>query len=1084
MPRYSFQREDGTWAVAEGESRSEALANARRAELNIQRNADSDVAGDIGDQLSSGATGGIGGLLRILPSLPRMMASGATPSAIADNIRSAIPSGWLGSMNEQERALYDLRQEAARQGSSWFEDPLNNLLDPLASAAERQTQRERLSLSEESERRAQGASEYSDRLFAGDFRAPSGGEALGLAEQGIASLPGMAAGVGASLLTRSPIAGAAVEGAISAGQSTEGINEAVAEIAYSTPEVFRNSDIGRRAIAQAGGDYDRAVEIATREVQEIAPTIGLSTAALSAVGGSWVDRLGLVKRSVLGAFLREGSEEALQSGAEVALQNRAMQGVDPSIQVTDGVRAAMTQGAILGGTMGGIGGGISNILGHDPGAATATPPPAPPVPPPAPPPVPPTPSMTPAAIAAATALPTPGAPPAPPTPPPAPAPAPTPTDVGPAFEPPPGPPPRSLGELLAEVGEPEEFDTDPIARAAARGPIEASAASLADTSGPLFPLGIVNPNGVPNDPAAGVARDEVVVPLYRPPADYNPLAAGDGETIASTLLGLQGLGVDPETTPLGATIAAANGLYYFEPEDVPPGSTVAGSARLLLDEDQNGEVSAHLVPMDWQSQIPINNTSTDPRLTGAAPVQGQAPAPVAQQATPAEPVQEPAAPVQEQEQARTTPAPEPATRGPRVKPKRVRNAVDKVDDSSPSARAYVEEVRQEVIARRDRGEALTGQEEKLLALTEPTDEIPEFTPPASANLGTAKTKPSQLELNAKVADKTQIVDTGYAKLKARKGKDRILTNDDGSAHSVVTPEVFDLTYETLPSGKVRARAGREVPYFIAPEDMTIPSKEGPVKVKAGDPVIQGPAGEWYPPGGMAKFLGKYEIQEETKAEPEKPAEPKATPKTESLAEKRKAQLDKSPEAEARRAAAAKSLQDSAKARAETNKAREAELSAAIKLARGREDVSRQNELETELEAVRQEQAAQEENSNVVERLADAGVAEEDLAFIQEQLEQSAKLRAEAEAEEARRRKMTREQLGDEAKKKVEGWKAKRAEIRANREALADEALEEDSRRAAEFDEENAAFEEEQAANAAKKLEQEQKVAAAEWDAEL
>jgi len=128
-------------------------------------------------------------------------------------------------------------------------------------------------------------------------------------------------------------------------------------------------------------------------------------------------------------------------------------------------------------------------------------------------------------------------------------------------------------------------------------------------------------------------------------------------------------------------------------------------------------------------------------------------------------------------------------------------------------------------------------------------------PPHSVEWRRIRARPSP-PVRARRAEADCVVETGQGGLKARGGKDYIVTHADG-ARAVVRGDIFDRTYASSDDGSYVKRTDIVLRCFTLDRPAMIETLEGLQRAEAGDWVVQGVAGELWPVP-RSKALSKYE----------------------------------------------------------------------------------------------------------------------------------------------------------------------------------------------------------------------------------
>lgn len=129
-------------------------------------------------------------------------------------------------------------------------------------------------------------------------------------------------------------------------------------------------------------------------------------------------------------------------------------------------------------------------------------------------------------------------------------------------------------------------------------------------------------------------------------------------------------------------------------------------------------------------------------------------------------------------------------------------------------------------------------------------------PPDDVEWRLARPKPNQRAVRARRAEADCTVSTAQGQLKARGGKDYIVTYDLDD-HAVIDAGIFEQTYTSLGSGLFRKRADIVLRYFTLDYPATVETKEGAQRAAPGDWIMQGVAGELWPVP-QDKALTKYD----------------------------------------------------------------------------------------------------------------------------------------------------------------------------------------------------------------------------------
>jgi hypothetical protein len=184
----------------------------------------------------------------------------------------------------------------------------------------------------------------------------SGGDAAAIGLTGKAAASHVAAGA-----AKAAMASEAMQSASQTGQQTDmGVRQWIEQ----NPQAFLNSPTGKKAMKEAGGDFDKAVNsVAGRAGLTGAGLAGVITPLASAVTGDFTGKVlsnrlthGIVGSAAEG-FAKEGVEEALQSGGEQFAQNVGLNVGGLDTPLTQGVGTAAIQGGLTGAATGGALGG-------------------------------------------------------------------------------------------------------------------------------------------------------------------------------------------------------------------------------------------------------------------------------------------------------------------------------------------------------------------------------------------------------------------------------------------------------------------------------------------------------------------------------------------------------------------------------------------------------------------------------------------------------------------------------------------------------------------------------------------------------
>jgi hypothetical protein len=103
----------------------------------------------------------------------------------------------------------------------------------------------------------------------------------------------------------------------------------------------------------------------------------------------------------------------------------------------------------------------------------------------------------------------------------------------------------------------------------------------------------------------------------------------------------------------------------------------------------------------------------------------------------------------------------------------------------------------------------------------------------------------QLPVRAERPETDRALQTSHGTLHARGGEDFIVDHGDGN-YAVVSPDIFERTYEPLGGGLYRKRTDVTLRYFTLDHPATIQTLEGEQHAKPGDWIVQGVNGELWP----------------------------------------------------------------------------------------------------------------------------------------------------------------------------------------------------------------------------------------------
>ena len=130
------------------------------------------------------------------------------------------------------------------------------------------------------------------------------------------------------------------------------------------------------------------------------------------------------------------------------------------------------------------------------------------------------------------------------------------------------------------------------------------------------------------------------------------------------------------------------------------------------------------------------------------------------------------------------------------------------------------------------------------------------TGPRHARWRKVRAKSDGQRVRARRAEADHDVTTRRGKLRARGGKDFIVTYDDGG-QAVIGGDIFEKTYEPDGIGVYKKRADVVLRYFTLERPALIHTLEGVQRAEPGDWIMQGVAGELWPVA-QEQALQKYD----------------------------------------------------------------------------------------------------------------------------------------------------------------------------------------------------------------------------------
>jgi hypothetical protein len=193
-------------------------------------------------------------------------------------------------------------------------------------------------------------------------------------EKGIAATPELLGKTLHETVGRSLIGmlnGAVGEGLVAAGMDGKQASDWVTQYAKDQPEAFASTEYGKAALAESGGNMDRAIDIAKRKVANaVALKTGVLTGLLALPGAAWEASLavgglhrGLAREALQGLGV-EAAQEVPQSGAEQYAINAEEANIDPTISPWQGVLRSAVEGGLVGGAFGASLGAAGSQVGH------------------------------------------------------------------------------------------------------------------------------------------------------------------------------------------------------------------------------------------------------------------------------------------------------------------------------------------------------------------------------------------------------------------------------------------------------------------------------------------------------------------------------------------------------------------------------------------------------------------------------------------------------------------------------------------------------------------------------------------------
>ncbi|HRP11124.1 MAG TPA: hypothetical protein PLK37_08830 [Terricaulis sp.] len=129
-------------------------------------------------------------------------------------------------------------------------------------------------------------------------------------------------------------------------------------------------------------------------------------------------------------------------------------------------------------------------------------------------------------------------------------------------------------------------------------------------------------------------------------------------------------------------------------------------------------------------------------------------------------------------------------------------------------------------------------------------------PPENVDWRPVRPRANQTPVRARRAEADCIVETRGGQLRARGGRDFIVTYDHGG-QAVVRGDIFERSYEPLGDGRFRKRTDVIFHAFELDRPAIVHTLEGPQSAEPGDWVVEGVAGELWPVP-RAEAVKKYD----------------------------------------------------------------------------------------------------------------------------------------------------------------------------------------------------------------------------------
>lgn len=130
-------------------------------------------------------------------------------------------------------------------------------------------------------------------------------------------------------------------------------------------------------------------------------------------------------------------------------------------------------------------------------------------------------------------------------------------------------------------------------------------------------------------------------------------------------------------------------------------------------------------------------------------------------------------------------------------------------------------------------------------------------PPKGARLFSVQARDNGGTVRAHLADRNGVVQTSWAKLRHRRGRDFITEYGPGD-RGVVRADIFKDTYQRVGGDNYRKNPSVRLGAFVNRRARTIRTLEGPVRANRGDMIMVGTRGEMWPVR-RNKFRDKYRV---------------------------------------------------------------------------------------------------------------------------------------------------------------------------------------------------------------------------------